>query len=256
MFKEINIHYGAHESQYGVLRIPENSQSSQLIVLIHGGFWKAQYNLEENTAMAEDLTKRGFTTWNIEYRRVGEDRKGWTDLFNDVIDAVNHLSKIEESYPIDISNVTVIGHSAGGHLALWLGSRNEKSTNDGTFHELRVCINKVISLAGVTDLVKMWEFHEQKKMESRVAPLLGGSPKEVPERYAWASPIERLPMGVEQVLIHGEQDRHVPVELSDNYYQRAMEKGDKVSLVVLSEIEHFKVIDPTSSAWNSVIESI
>ncbi|MFS1515354.1 alpha/beta hydrolase family protein [Bacillus sp. SCS-151] len=255
MKKEFKIYYGEHKSQFGVLRIPENSETYPVIVLIHGGFWQARYNLEENNPIADNLTNRGFATWNIEYRRVGEDRKGWTGTFNDVISAINHLSKIKELSPLDISNVTVIGHSAGGHLALWLGSRI-KANNDGTFNELMVCIKKVISLAGVTDLVKMWEIHELKGMKSHVAALLGGGPQEVPERYELFSPIELLPMKVEQVLIHGELDRHVPVELSKNYYQSAMGKGDKVKLVVIPEIEHFKIIDPTSSAWGSVVDSI
>lgn len=114
----------------------------------------------------------------------------------------------------------------------------------------------MISLAGVTDLVKMWEIHEQKKMKSHVAALLDGSPEEVSERYKMTSPVELLPIKVEQVLIHGELDRHVSVDLSKDYYKFAVEKGENVRLVILPYIEHFKIIDPTSSAWTSVVDSI
>ncbi|MED3825046.1 alpha/beta hydrolase [Priestia flexa] len=257
MKKEFKIYYGKHESQFGVLRVPENKESCPVIVLIHGGFWQARYNLEENNPIAVDLTKRGFVTWNIEYRRVGEDGGGWTGTFNDVISAINYLSRIKESYPLDISNVTVIGHSAGGHLALWLGSRIQASSKDDrAFNELTFAFQKVISLAGVTDLVKMWKIHEKKGMKSHVANLLGGTPVEVTERYNLTSPMELLPMKVEQVLIHGELDRHVPVELSKDYYNYALEKGGNVKLVILPDIEHFKIIEPTSPAWSSVLDEL
>jgi acetyl esterase/lipase len=256
MSNKFNIFYGDHPSQFGVLRLPESSEPSPVIVLIHGGFWQSKYNLEENTSIAEDLTRRGYATWNIEYRRIGEELEGWKSIFNDVVDAINHLSIIKESYHIDLSNVIVMGHSAGGHLALWVASRINTSKTDDVFNELAIPIQKVLSLAGVTDLKKMWEIHEQKGIKSPVAALLGGAPKEVPNRYKITSPIELLPFDVEQVLIHGELDRHVPVELSKKYYQSALEKGDKVKLVVLPDIEHFKVIDPTSSAWDIVVESI
>ena len=256
MVNNSKIYYGEHESQFGVLRMPETSHSCPVIVLIHGGFWQAKYNLDENNPIAYDLTQKGYATWNIEYRRVGEEGGGWTGTFNDVINAVNHLLKIEESYPIDLSRVIVIGHSAGGHLALWLASRIKSTTNDCSFYQLSVSFQKVISLAGVTDLVKMWNIHEQKKMKSHTAALLEGSPEEAPKRYKLSSPAELLPMNVEQVLIHSELDRHVPVELSKDYYKSAVKKGENVKIVILPDIDHFIIIEPTSSAWTSVINSI
>ncbi|MCM3393092.1 alpha/beta hydrolase [Cytobacillus oceanisediminis] len=174
MVNKSKIYYGEHESQFGVLRMPENSNSCPVIVLIHGGFWQARYNLEENNPIADDLTHKGYATWNIEYRRVGEEGGGWSGTFNDVINAVNHLLKLYESYPIDLSRVVVIGHSAGGHLALWLASRIKSTTNDSSF----------------------------------------------------------------------------------NYYEYAVEKGENVKLIILPDIDHFKIIEPTSSAWISVLDSL
>ncbi|MGV2939244.1 alpha/beta hydrolase family protein [Mesobacillus sp. LC4] len=256
MFNKFKILYGDHQSQFGVLRLPESPEPSPVIVLIHGGFWQSKYNLEENTPIAEDLALRGYATWNIEYRRIGEELEGWNSTFNDVIDAINHLTIIKESHGIDLAKVTVLGHSAGGHLALWLASRTNASQTENEFNELAIGIQKVLSLAGVTDLTNMWEIHEQKGIKSPVAALLGGTPLDFPKRYKMSSPIELLPYGIEQVLIHGELDRHVPVELSKNYCQIAQEKGDKVKLVVLPDIEHFKVIDPASSAWDIVVDYI
>ena len=101
-----------------------------VVITIHGGFWQSKYGLEENTPLDEDLTRRGYATWNIEYRRVGEDGGGWPGTFIDVIDAVNHLTQLEERFQLDLSRVVILGHSAGGHLALWLASRINKVQTD------------------------------------------------------------------------------------------------------------------------------
>lgn len=251
-----HISYGDHPSQFGVLRMPDLSGLSPVVITIHGGFWQSKYGLEENSPIDEDLTRRGYATWNIEYRRVGEDGGGWPGTFIDVIDAVNHLTQLKERFQLDLSRVVILGHSAGGHLALWLASRFNKFQTNEISKTLLIPIRSVISLAGVLDLRKMWEIHEEKGMNSPVASFIGGSPQEVSERYRLASPIELLPLNVEQILIHGELDLHVPVDLSIEYHRRAIEQGDKVRLVVLPEVEHFMVIDPSSSAWKSVTDSL
>lgn len=256
MLHKINITYGEHRSQFGVLRILDSKEPSPIIVLIHGGFWQSKYDLEENDPIAEDLTSRGYATWNIEYRRVGEEGGGWKGTFNDVIDAINYLDQLKEAYNLDLTDIVIVGHSSGAHLALWLASRTNFKNGDQIFKDLIVPVKKVISLAGVTDLNKMWEYHEEKGIKSLVAALMDGSPHDVSKRYNIASPIELLPMKVDHVLIHGELDRHVPVELSKDYYLKAIEQGSNVSLIVLPDVEHFKIIDPTSTAWNSVINVV
>ncbi|QUW23942.1 alpha/beta hydrolase [Sporosarcina sp. Marseille-Q4063] len=236
--------------------MPDYPGPNPVVITIHGGFWQSKYGLEENVPLAEDLTSRGYATWNIEYRRVGEDGGGWPGTFIDVIDAVNHLTQIEERFQLDLSRVVILGHSAGGHLALWLASRMNQVQMDEINKTLHVPIQSVISLAGVSDLKKMWEIHEEQGISSHVASFMGGSPQEVSGRYWIASPIELLPLNVEQILIHGEVDRHVPVEMSIEYHRRAIEQGDKVRLIVLPEVEHFMVIDPSSSAWKSVTNAL
>lgn len=248
--------YGEHASQFGVLRIPEIPGHCPVVITIHGGFWQSKYGLEENDPLVEDLARRGYATWNIEYRRIGEDGGGWAGTFHDVIEAVNHLIQLEDRFQLDLSRVVILGHSAGGHLALWLGSRISKVQTDEMGKPLLVPIHSIISLAGVSDLRKMWGVHFEKGINSPVASLIGGTPQEVSNRYSCASPIELLPLNVEQILIHGETDRHVPVDLSIEYHRKAIEKGDKVRLVVLPMVEHFMITDPSSTAWKYVTDSL
>ncbi|WP_416148295.1 alpha/beta hydrolase family protein [Salipaludibacillus sp. HK11] len=250
------ISYGDHPSQFGVLRTPKLSGCYPVIITIHGGFWQSKYDLEENNPIAEDLARRGYATWNIEYRRIGENGGGWPGTFNDVIDAVNYLTEVDQDFQLDLSNVIVLGHSAGGHLALWLASRSGRNQTDELGNPLLVPIKSVISLAGVSDLGAMWKDHDEKGISSPVVSFIGGTPEEEPDRYSFASPIELLPINVQQILIHGELDRHVPVDLSIEYQRRANELGENVGLVVLPNVEHFKIIDPTSTAWKSVIDSL
>lgn len=256
MVKKFHIPYGDHPSQYGVLRMPAIAEPSPVVITIHGGFWQSKYDLEENTPLAEDLTKRGYATWNIEYRRVGEEGGGWPGTLGDIIDAVNHLGQLVDRFQLDLSRVIVLGHSAGGQLALWVAAQNKNRQMSKMEQSLLISIRGVISLAGVLDLRKMVETHERKGMMSPLTSFIGGSPQEVSERYHLASPIELLPLGIPQVLLHGEVDRHVPVGLSVEYSRRAIELGDEVSLVVLPEVEHFMVIDPSSDAWKEVISSL
>src|SRR5690625_1045553 len=142
-----HIPYGDHPSQFGVLRMPKLSELSPVIITIHGGFWQSKYGLEENTPLDEDLTRRGYATWNIEYRRVGEDGGGWPGTFIDVIDAINYLIQLEERFQFDLSRVIILGHSAGGHLALWLVSQVKKFQMDEIGNTLFIPIQGVISLA-------------------------------------------------------------------------------------------------------------
>lgn len=152
--------------------------------------------------------------------------------------------------------MVIIGHSAGGHLALWFASRINKLNQDKMDKLLQIPIKGVISLAGVSDLEKMWEIDVENGIDSPVKNLLGGTPKEFSDRYHFTSSIERLPMKISQILIHGDSDVDVPVELSRKYYHRAIDLKDQVDLKILPKTDHFMLISPLSSAWGSVIDSL
>ena len=206
------IAYGDGPEQYGHLDVPDGDPPDTgwpVAVLIHGGFWRSG-SLDLMFDIARSLLDDGWATWNIQYTLTGEPGGGWPGTFLDVAAAVDHLGAIDDP-PLDLSRVIAIGHSAGGHLALWAAGR--PSLPRGVHPEPgRPCrIAAVVSQAGVTDLLTC----VQADMgDGACVDLMGARPRDDLERYLLASPIERLPSGVPTLLVHGDRDLVVPVEQS------------------------------------------
>jgi acetyl esterase/lipase len=250
----IQLHYGSEPLQFGELYIPNGHGPHPVVILIHGGFWRARYGLSLMTGLARDLAERGIAAWNIEYRRIGDVGGGWPGTLQDVACAADYLRTIASTYSLDTERVVAVGHSAGGHLALWLAAR-ARLTKDNplTVNDTPLPLKGVISLAGAMDLEYVWQLHLSN---DAAAELLGGTPGEVPERYAAASPAALLPLGVSQVLIHGTADANVPLTVSQVYARKAKKAGDSVTLIELPNAEHFVVIDPHSAAWELIVGEI
>lgn len=246
--------YGTDPLQFGELYIPTGSGPHPTVVLIHGGFWRAAYDLTLMTGLAKNLARQGIAAWNIEYRRVGNPGGGWPGTLLDVAQATDYLQTIATSYQLDIRQVVAVGHSAGGHLALWLAARSKippQSILAGTATPLRLA--GAISLAGVVDLEQSWRLNLGRGAANE---LLDGGFDEVPERYAGASPAALLPIGIPQVLIHGTEDDRVPLIVSQDYAKKALALRDPVTLIALPGADHFVVIDPTSAAWHTSVGEI
>jgi acetyl esterase/lipase len=212
--------YGSDPSQYGVLY-----GEGPVAVLIHGGFWKAEYGLELMDPLCADLASRGWAAWNIEYRRLGNGG-GVPETLDDVSAAIDHLDQLPG---VDLSRVVAIGHSAGGHLAAWAATRDHH----------RVAITGVVSQAGVLDLQRALELRLSNGVVER---FLKGQPSDV------ASPIERLPLGVPALLTHGGRDDIVPVEISERFA-----RASGASLMVEPEEDHFGHLDPKNPLWKAVL---
>jgi acetyl esterase/lipase len=225
-----------------------------VVIIIHGGFWKAKYSLDLMNPLADDLTEHGFASWNIEYRRVSADGiagnlgSGWPGTLTDVAQAADYLRELASEYKLDLGCVITLGHSAGGHLALWLAARSRLPENSPLATIVTpLHIAFAVSQAGAVDLDLMWQVQQPN---SPVANFLGGTPSEVPERYALASPARLLPLGVPQMLVHGQADDIVPIQVSQAYLAAAHQAGDTaVSLLELPDVDHFDVIDPTTEVW-------
>jgi acetyl esterase/lipase len=235
------IAYGPDPLQFGDLRLPAGREAHPVVIVIHGGFWRATYDLEYIGPVCEALTEGGAATWNLEYRRIGNDGGGWPGTFDDAAAGASHLRQLASKFNLDLDRVITLGHSAGGHLALWLGANKELP--------LAGCV----SLAGVADLRRAWELQLSKAV---VADFLGGSPEDVPERYDHASPIERLPLRIPQKLFHGTADDSVPYDIGRRYVARAVELGDDAELVTLENSGHFELVNPRTVEFQKVRETV
>jgi acetyl esterase/lipase len=226
--------YGDNPSQLGELFLPARSDGAPVAVVIHGGFWRDAYDRTLMDGLCEDLAGAGWVAWNLEYRRLGGGG-GWPETFEDVAAGVDHLDRHVE----DLSVVVTIGHSAGGHLALWAAARRDP----------RVRITAAVAQAGVVDLEEAYRLGLSRGV---VEDFLGGAPEYASERYARASPAALVPLGVPQLLVHGGRDEIVPAAMSRAYANAASEAGDRVDLAVHEELGHFEHLDPASPAWRSV----
>ncbi|HEX5596126.1 MAG TPA: alpha/beta fold hydrolase [Micromonosporaceae bacterium] len=245
---DITLRYGDHPDQIADLRVPAvepEGSARPLVIVVHGGFWRSEYDRSHTGPLAADLAARGWPVAQLEYRRTGQSGGGWTGTFDDVAAGVTALPALvaEVLGRSDASDdpPILLGHSAGGQLALWCAA------------ELPARVRAVVALAPVADLAEAYRLNLD---DGAVAALLGGGPEAVPERYAKTNPAQRVPMPVRSVIIHGGQDLQVPVEMSRRYAAAATAAGSDVSYVELPEIEHFGLIDPESPAWAKVTAAL
>ncbi|MEO5618772.1 MAG: alpha/beta hydrolase [Candidatus Eisenbacteria bacterium] len=244
------IAYGTDSLQFGELRLPAGAGPHPVAIVIHGGCWRSDYDLQHICNLSAALTRRGIATWTLEYRRIGNEGGGWPGTFKDVARGADHVRELAAEYPLDLSRVVTVGHSAGGHLALWLAARRNLAAGGALYTADPLRLRGVVSLSGITDLRVYGR--DSTYCNASVPLLLGGSPEEVPDRYEQASPIEMLPLGVPVRLVHGTADKVVPIEQSHEFGRRASARGDDARYVAVEGAGHFDLIAPTSGAWTAV----
>ena len=242
--------YGPHPEQVVDLRLPPDP-SGTLVVLVHGGFWRAEYDRTHLGPLADALSRAGHPVAVPEYRRTGSPGGGWPGTFDDISVFVEALGTICAARGIRPTRTVLVGHSAGGHLALWAAARHRLPADSPWRSGWRP--DGVVALAACSslDLCDALELDD-----NAAAALLGGGAEQVPERYALADPVALLPLGVPVTLLHGAEDVTVPPVMSREYAARAERAGDPVKLVELPELEHFALIDPLSSAWPYLLAAI
>lgn len=245
------IAYGRNEFQFGELRLPKGAGPHPVAIVIHGGCWLSQYGLGYMGHVAADLTSAGIATWSIEYRRIGNDGGGWPGTFEDAGRAADHLRELAKSYPLDLARVVATGHSAGGHLALWLGARRNLPKESPLYTADPLPLRGIVSLAGISDLRKTGTACDQEVMQ-----LMGGSAGEKAAIYNLGSPIELLPLRLPQVIVQGDSDTIIPPAMAREYVEAARKKGDPVKLSRIEKAGHFEVVDPNSPAWPVIRQSI
>lgn len=241
--------YGGDPLQFGELRVPEGEGPFPVVIVIHGGCWLAEYDLSYMSAFADALTTAGVATWSIEYRRVGDEGGGWPGTFQDVADAADELLEIAFEYKLDMDRVAAVGHSAGGHLALWLAGRKWLDSDDPLRGEGPLALNGVVALAGIPDLAG---YAAPEGCGSAVSELLGGEPGEVADRVQRGSPIAMVPFGINQTLVIGEHDSIVPKSQADGFVDAARQMGDSVEVTTILGVGHFELVDPSLGGFEII----
>ena len=242
---DARIPYGSDPNQFLDLRIPSKKTGGDLyplLINIHGGFWRAKYNLDHAGHLCAALTAAGVATANLEYRRVGNEGGGWPGTFADIRLAYRFLVQNSAEHRFDARKIVVIGHSAGGQLALCLAA-----------HEAG--ITRVVSLAGVVDLQRAFQHHLSN---DAVVEFLHGTPTEVPDHYREADPMQSSIPNARQWLIQGTTDDVVPPDFSRDYVQTKSKRSPKedAHLLEIAGAGHFDLIDPRMPAWKQVENTV
>jgi acetyl esterase/lipase len=240
--------YGSDPNQFLDLRLPspkeENKSPYPLIINIHGGYWRAKYNLDHAGHLCAALSAKGLATANLEYRRVGNEGGAWPGTFADIRSAYHFLVQNAPAHNLDPRRIVAMGHSAGGQLALCLASHEPSVT-------------RVVSLAGVVDLQRAYQLHLSN---DAVVEFLRGTPREVPDHYREADPMVLPIPQARQWLIHGSADDIVPPDFSRDYVSAKQKRSGKekedAHLLEIPGAGHFDVIDPRTQAWKRVEETV
>jgi len=254
------IAYGPDPLQFGELRLPSTKGPHPVAIVVHGGCWLAKLGNMDERAVAMDnmrplaaaLTDSGIATWNVEYRRLGNVGGGWPGTFRDVANAADFLRTLAREHQLDLTRVISIGHSAGGHLAMWLAARPKVPKTSEVYTSNPLRLTGVVNLDGPADLKATLPLQQPVCGSPVITDLLGGSPDERPERYRDASPVELLPFGVRQVFFAGRMfAAHVAP-----YEMVVKPTGDALQTTVFGDAGHFVFIDPKSDVWPQVLRSV
>lgn len=253
-FERKTLFYGLQPQQVGDLLVPLTGARHPVVVVIHGGYWRAGLGRAAMTPVVDALGRLGYAVWNIDYRVLGEGG-GFPATFEDVALAVDHVAALAADEPIDSERVAVIGHSAGGQLAFWAAARAQLPSG-AVGAAPTVQIDAAVSLAGVLDLAAAVDTPtgpSGAELRDAVIEITGGTPTGAPDRYAQLSPIARVPLGIPQLIIHGDQDDTVPIDQSRAYVRAATAAGDTVRLAELPGGDHLEVARHDRPSWEDTV---
>ncbi len=237
--------YGADPAQFGELWLPEGPALGTIVVL-HGGFWRARYDLSLGRPLAADLAARGYAAWNLEYRR-SDGGGGWPATFEDVAAGIDLLATL----PVDASRVAAVGHSAGGHLGVWAAGRAGLPAGAPGARPF-VAVTGVVSQGGVLGLA---DCARDRLGEDAAVALMGGGPDELPEAYRLADPMALLPSPANILCLHSRRDQRVPYSYAERYVAAAVAAGGRASLVETLG-DHFTLIDPATPDWAAAVAAL
>lgn len=232
--------------QHADLRLPSSAvppNGYPVIVFIHGGAWRSEWSKNYTEAFVEALAQQGFATWDLEFRRIGHRGGGYPGTFKDVADGADHLRVISEDYPLNLGRVIAVGHSSGGHLALWLASRHRLPESSALYRGDPLALEGVISIAGVNDLELSYTLGDRTDVLTLIGvdSLTSGT-----QRFGETNPARMLPIGVPQTLMIGDQDSQWRLKMTEHYAKQATAAGDTTRVIIVPGANHMDVVDPRS----------
>jgi len=244
--------YGEDEFQFADLRVPPGDGPFPVVVLVHGGCWLAQYGIGHIGAMAQALTDAGVATWALEFRRIGNEGGAWPGTFLDVANGTDFLRQIAPAHNLDLNRVVLVGHSAGGHLVLWLAARHKLSVASELYSENPLPVAGVVALAPAADLELTYR---NQTCGDAAQKLVGGTAEEYPQRFIDGSASAMLPLGVPQVIVNGDHDEGW-LTVSRAYQKKAANAGEAVEIIIPPNAGHFELVMPGNPAFDLVRETI
>src|SRR6185437_6493383 len=246
------VHYGPAPSQVAELFLPKGKGPHPVVVLFHGGcFLKAYEGFAQTSAVAADLAGRGYAVWNVEYRKLGEAGAGYPGTFLDAATAVDRLREEAPKYGLDLSRLVAVGHSAGGHLALWAASRGKLPAGSPLRVANPLPIGAVISLAGIGDLKGQGKVFARSCGVDTIDRLIDRAHRQAP--FADTSPAELLPSAAKVVMVHGVFDTVMPPDTGRDYALMVRKAGGSAEVLTVPDAGHFDLVIPTTPAWREIV---
>ncbi|WP_246610978.1 alpha/beta hydrolase family protein [Aquisediminimonas profunda] len=254
---DVRIIYGPDPLQFADLWLPRGKAPHPVVLMVHGGCW--QTDIADASIMnyiADDLRTRGIAVWNIEYRGVDRNGGGFPGTFLDVAAAADALGKHGPHYHLETGRVVAFGHSAGGHLALWLAARSRIPKMSPLFHERPLPIAAAISIGGLPDLEAAQSPPGDTCDAEPVRKLVGMASNERPNVYVDTSPVAMFPFGTPQILVNATRDRIAPPIFAENYAAKAKLHGTDVRRVTVPDEGHVELIAPGTASWAAELAEI
>ena len=251
------IQYGPAKTDVGDLWIPSGPGPHKTVVMIHGGCW--QKSVADRTLMdwsAEALMKAGFAVWNIEYRGVDEEGGGYPGTFHDVARAADQLRELRVQYSLDLDHVAAFGHSAGGHLAMWLAARPKLPASSGVYTDNPLPIEAVLNSGGLADLKASAPVTQADCLADIMDKLTGPPSAQRPDVLSDTSPARLLPLGVKMISVNGANDTIAPAKLGEGWTALATRAGDRAETIVMPETGHVELVAPGSKAFDAEIAAL
>ncbi len=243
--------YGDEAQQFAELYMPATASPHPVILLAHGGCYYESYNLQPISPVARSLADEGFAVWNIEYRRAGNGGD-FPNMFLDVGAAADYLREVADAHELDLSQVVSVGHSAGGHLALWLAGRQQLSATSAVYTADPLLIAGVVGLAPIADIA---DALDQGMCGPALPTVISSHQTATATNLEDVSPAAMLPLGIPQIHLVGTEDKLIRRNIQ-RYVDAAEEASDGVELIVLEGAGHFELVAVDRPEWQQAVEAI